>query len=779
MATQEDEYAKLLAQANYELAVYGRITEETQESLDDYSSGVKGLSKATKQAYQGVKQLGAAVGKTATAMYEGKQGASAYNGALDSMGDAADSASKALFALGGPFGLIAGAIAFLIGKAIKATKVVNEQLDNNYNAYKELSKSGAAAGGGMEDAFAGMQKLRMNVQDFKKYGDLIAKNAKELAVFGGTVSEGRKKFEDTSLALQPYRLTLLKLGEATDRQADGLAAFIASETRMGRAQNKRDVDLAASYEAYVKEQDLLTKITGVERADREAARADALKEQMYASSLRRLQLNGQEDTAKRFEKVNEILKGNPELQSAYRASISGNLRNADALKLFNSSQGKSAELNDKLSRGLITPTEYVTQLNQAIKEFSDSTGIMAAQTENNDKQYLRFETQAIARNDTVVDLVEREKRAKTEQEGQINNLDKTTQNMIEAEMANTDAMLNAQKTVQAAAPLASKAMLGLAQATEKASRRALGLAESSWYDSLFKASTTGASDEELVATGGGEFVAPLEITPKPATTPAKPSAAPATANAQQLTQKQLADRGLRIKQGDVQAEGATLSTKMLAIAQQVQSTVPGFAYFSGFNDKYHQEKSPASQHTKGLAADFTLASKPDEATGKRIVDAIKSMGASLAIDEYNNPSSKATAGHIHFQVPEAKAAKGGVFPAKPGGTNVLLAEGGQDEAVIPMKDGAVQVSMKNPGPLSNMAHPDIDAMLDKDFSSTISTEIREDLRAVMQDIVQQMQPSNSVSLGISQAVLDQLDRLIAYQKEANDIDSRMLSVASN
>jgi len=121
MATQEDEYAKLLAQANYELTVYGQITEETQESLDDYYSGVKGLSKATKQAYQGVKQLGDAVGKTAQSMYNGEKGASAYNGSLDSMGDAADSASKALFALGGPFGMIAGAIAFLIGKAIKAT----------------------------------------------------------------------------------------------------------------------------------------------------------------------------------------------------------------------------------------------------------------------------------------------------------------------------------------------------------------------------------------------------------------------------------------------------------------------------------------------------------------------------------------------------------------------------------------------------------------------------------------------------------------------------------
>jgi hypothetical protein len=244
-----------------------------------------------------------------------------------------------------------------------------------------------------------------------------------------------------------------------------------------------------------------------------------------------------------------------------------------------------------------------------------------------------------------------------------------------------------------------------------------------------------------------------------------------------MSQKQLADSGIRIKKGDVQKDGASLSTKLLDIAQQVQGSIPGFAYFSGFNDKYHNEKSPKSQHTKGLAADFALASAPDEDAGKKIVDAIKGMGASLVIDEYNHPSSKATAGHIHFQVPEAKAAEGGIFPAKSGGTHVLLAEGGQDEAVIPMKDGAVQVSMRNPGPMDNMAKPDIDAAMLGEMSESMTMSIKEDLKSMVMDIVQQIQRPADNS-GMSQAVLTQLDQLIAYQREANDIDTRILSVSS-
>jgi hypothetical protein len=126
----------------------------------------------------------------------------------------------------------------------------------------------------------------------------------------------------------------------------------------------------------------------------------------------------------------------------------------------------------------------------------------------------------------------------------------------------------------------------------------------------------------------------------------------------------------------------------------------------------------------------------------------------------------------------AFAAKGGVFPSKPGGQHVILAEGGQDEAVIPMKDGAVQISMKNSGLMDNMAKPDLAADMLGEISESMTMSIKEDLRSMVMDIVQQIQRSND-SLGTSQAMLTHLDQLIAYQREANDIDNRMLSVASN
>ena len=116
--------------------------------------------------------------------------------------------------------------------------------------------------------------------------------------------------------------------------------------------------------------------------------------------------------------------------------------------------------------------------------------------------------------------------------------------------------------------------------------------------------------------------------------------------------------GLTVKKGDVQAPGATVDPKLVELAKRIQTELPGFAYFSGFNDKFHQEKSPSSIHTKGKALDFVLNYFPTKEQGEQLVKSLKEMGFDHVIDEYNNPSSNATAPHIHAQL---KAKTGGIF----------------------------------------------------------------------------------------------------------------------
>ena len=171
--------------------------------------------------------------------------------------------------------------------------------------------------------------------------------------------------------------------------------------------------------------------------------------------------------------------------------------------------------------------------------------------------------------------------------------------------------------------------------------------------------------------------------------PSAPGAAPAP-GAARASQQDLASMGLKIKQGDVQASGATVSPKLIEMAKQIQSSVPGFGYFSGFNDRFHQENSPASKHTSGLAADFTVTKPPTPKEAEGIISTLKSLGASKVIDEYNNPSSKATGGHFHVEVPGF--ARGGITQ----GPSIAGEKG--PEAVVPLPDGrTIPVNIKSSG----------------------------------------------------------------------------------
>jgi len=152
------------------------------------------------------------------------------------------------------------------------------------------------------------------------------------------------------------------------------------------------------------------------------------------------------------------------------------------------------------------------------------------------------------------------------------------------------------------------------------------------------------------------------------------------------SQDDLKKMGLNIKSGDVQAAGAKISPKILELARAIQSGVPGFSYFSSFNDRFHQESAPTSQHTQGLAVDFTVAQPPSIEDGRAITSWLKQMGASVAIDEYNSPTAKATGGHFHAQIPAfeegGELGKGKIGIAGEAGPELITGPAG----ITPMND---------------------------------------------------------------------------------------------
>ena len=184
--------------------------------------------------------------------------------------------------------------------------------------------------------------------------------------------------------------------------------------------------------------------------------------------------------------------------------------------------------------------------------------------------------------------------------------------------------------------------------------------------------------------GGHKFKAEADSAPSSSKGAAAPyNAARDSQAANPTTTTQLADAGLKLKKGDVQADGAHVDPKLIDIAKEVQATIPGFRQFTGFNDQYHNEKAPGSLHKKGQAFDFVLAEKPSKEQGQEIVAMMKKLGIDYAQDEYHSASAKSTGGHFHGQINELKAYDGGVFEGPIAGYDVELHG---REAIVPLPD---------------------------------------------------------------------------------------------
>ena len=108
--------------------------------------------------------------------------------------------------------------------------------------------------------------------------------------------------------------------------------------------------------------------------------------------------------------------------------------------------------------------------------------------------------------------------------------------------------------------------------------------------------------------------------------------------------------GLRIKSAESIA-GGQVKAYTANFAQMAQSAIgSSLTRFTAFNDSYH--KGTNSKHATGNAFDFTIddAKKSEQAVAQLEALAKRYGFVVKVLDEYKNPSSRATGGHIHVSV---------------------------------------------------------------------------------------------------------------------------------
>ena len=987
---QMEELARILEQVNYDMAQFGKLQKQTADDMRDaeFKEATKFLGGGINNATKGMEKFGDAAGYVAgaamsagKAMLEGKKGAAAFNESIDGMAQAATAAAVAL-ALMNPFGkvvglLIAGVTA-AVGAVAAYTKAANTMADQLYKTYSGLSKAGAGASDGMTGVYKGAKKLGLSMNELDGYVSLVAASSKDLALFSGSVFEGRQRLEDIGGALEGSREDFLKMGMSMTDMTEGTLGYLKIQTRLGQSQNKTTAELAEGAKKYLVEQDALSKLTGQTRKEMEDQRERALQGEQFAAKIRQLQLEGNDKAAQELLKMNSIYEAaGPKMAAAFQASVTGNLSNADAQAANLASNGAMLETTQKVIAGQMSYTDAVTITGTAMGKTADSVGVVLGQFGAYNESFGPINEQLklaqLAQGDITANMAKIKEDQKKILEGGVDPMlasqAELIKKQIDANKAMDDFIVKGIGPAQAAMKkLADLTIAGANKLNELtpggkamtdstkgniagavaggvvgnyAGKKAAGYVTSKvvgkalggaiggiagsvvpgagtilggvagavigdyigeWMGKTFfggedapvapepearaiggpvtpgKTYKVGEKGEELFTpnvagniipnnklsgmTSGSNManpaasdsikslVASLTVVSKSMTTGSremddafdeiakdsvklerltdadtkraekysiayksyvdlktqlmdletpdikaqidilqqKAAAAgasatggapggtgmkmPAAGNMPAMgggqgvaggvaSQQDLTKMGLKLKQGDVQAEGSKIDPKIIELAQQVQANMPNFAYFSGFNDKFHQEKSPSSSHTTGRAMDFALSKQPSVEEGKEITKWLKSMGASVAIDEYNNPSSKATAGHIHAQIPGY--ADGGLASTP---QIAMVAEKGP-EAMIPLDNGAIPI---------NLEMPDVKKMFEGMMQSMKDVPERE-VTAVASSDNRAMTELVNVMREQTEQLINAMSDMIKEQKNSVSVQERILQTS--
>ena len=681
------------------LKKHNELNAKINASLGRASKAAQDFAKATYDGTLGMGQL--------------SSGIDAVTSTISAVSSIIMPASKLLrVALGG-----LTIAAELLGKYFKAS---GNQADALFKSYQELGKTGQNAAGGIGDVARQLVELGYGIKEIDNMTALLKENSETLAVFGSTAGRGTKAFAEASQQIRESNIgdTLLKMGKTPDDINRGIVYFIKNQQALGISSAKTQQDLSTQAGKYIMQLDLLARLTGQSVDKAQEQQEMAMAEEAYAQKRYELLKKGDQaslDQVAEMDKMVQYLAKSPAYLKEYLQGVGGDI----------SAMGKSM---------MVSP-EYVAQIQSGT--FKAATAMQAF---GKDAELARDRFGGVIKLNASLDFLgplsqlgkvastategfeKREKAAEDDQKTIKNNLEANTKDMVDAQKKQRDARDGIQDFVRLGIGPATTALNALAGAASSATKVLPG------------------------GGGGGGGAAPSGgIAPKSQTFgTAGPGAGP-------ISQGDLAKMGLRIKNGDVQAEGATLSPALIQLAQQIQSTVPGFAHFTGFNDRFHNEKAPGSSHTRGLAMDFVLDHQPTREEGQKLTAMLKSMGASYVQDEYNNPSAGATAGHIHAQVSGLNGFNG-MLTGPAGGYRPNIEMHGREQLTITPTDPGKRSAFGDPDATSLMSKQldKMDEMV-RGFNDRSQQEMMSMQLSKLDQLVRVMQDQVNVSTKILQA----------------------------
>lgn len=748
---------ELIRKANEGIELTAAQQQKLGTSAAKTAKDTEALGKAAGDA-------SAVLGTFISQIYKGQQGARIFTQTLSGTSQLAGTLGKN--------GKLAGAAKALAGGLLGLADMSADMSDRLFESFQNLSRVGAAGADGMSGVFDQLQNFRLGLEDLGQLTALFGQNAQSLVLFGGTVEQGAKslgalrKFVTGSGLEQEF----MALGMNTQEINESMAGFVALQSRLGMTQVTDYAKAAQSLDAYIAEQDKITKLTGATRKQQEAAAQKALAIEQFRAKIEQLKAKG--DDASRAE-ANRLVgiftaleASGMGLEHAFAASTSGFITKGPAVtgalvagaeiqKVLNDKNIQGAEAVGIIAAGAEKFTSGVGQTLMQVGRFEDVIGTRAGALLDGIEVAKKMSTGAL----TVEKAALLQRGAK----------DPATKAQIALRTAQMNTMQNFQSLVEIGVAPATQALAIFAQELHKASillpggepigggpidsSVGAGAAAGARSTDVLPGSGNAATGNPVIdAISGGNAMSGLGIQQR--------IIGGALGAASSLLRQLGVGSGQEINPDDVinfqSGSGSRqhfdqlqprVRERALAMAQAYkQATKAKLNLNSAFRSAEEQAALAASGgqganpiaapgqslHQEGRALDFN----PTE------VDYLEKMGL---LKQYGFNRLQGDPPHIFMQ-------DGGIATGPKSGYNAMLHG---TEAVVPLPDGkTIPVTM--PGMESSMAS--------LAGSSGQSSELREEM---------------SRQSGLIMNQITRLDELVALMRNANGISHKILQASTN
>jgi len=324
------------------------IEQDLAQRMRDASVGLRGYTNELEHSIDRIKTSSIGL---ARALKNGESGASIYNQSIEASADALATFLKPL----GPIGRVIGTVVSLGSKLVSE---INQQTDALFRSYQDLSRFGASITTGVEGVLQLSQQMGYTVEGLGRFAGVLEQSRRELALLGGTVSEGAQRFGNLTRTVDDQREMWRRLGLDVDQQNEAYGGFIRIMTISGRAQRLTGDELAAASQEYLHNLVSMTRLTGLTIEELNNQREVAMAQQRFASVQRDLERRAREADARRdFDEAQRL-----------RQQYETNLMMSDAADSISTEFGTA--VRDAMT-GFVGTSEHSIRLLRTMPEFTE------------------------------------------------------------------------------------------------------------------------------------------------------------------------------------------------------------------------------------------------------------------------------------------------------------------------------------------------------------------------------------------------------------------------